>query len=97
MRNYVKCSRICVDVIASDESSVYSFDFYVKKEETAEMMFFIMGIVGNYKTPGLNISVKDLHTLPMNEVWTKEGIAKCMEESIPDLEVPKDDFQRILI
>lgn len=85
-KELVNCSKISVDCVYNDPVDVrcggpkiLGFDFYVKNEETEEMIIFIKETLKETKVPLMSIGViqKDLF-LAEKEIWTKTKIVECI-------------------
>lgn len=102
MENLVKCSIINLYLQKSEldrEQSgqdFFEFSFYVDKQETADMMFFIISLLSNYDSLVMDISAKEQRYVPYNEVWSKNTIKQCLEANLTfrkqDEMVPKLTF-----
>ena len=81
----INCSKIAVDCVVNDPVDIKAggpyylgFDFYVKEEETTEMINYIKEVLNENNIPLINIYNEYKTLYPMEKVWTKEKINRCI-------------------
>ena len=85
-KELINCSKIVVDCAYNDPVDVRAggpkilgFDFYVKNEETEEMIRFIEETLKETKVPLMSIGVIQQNLfLCKKQIWTKTKIAECI-------------------
>lgn len=88
LENKVLCSHIAVDCVENDKQDIkmggpqfIDYDFYVKNEETQEMIGFIKSVIEETGTPLLNVYKAGTVEKTEDKVWTKDRIHKCISNN----------------
>lgn len=81
--NLVNCSKICVECAANDPVDIrcggpyyLGFDFFVKEEQTEDMIKFIFITLKTLEVPLIRMYVDRRTTLSEENIWTKERIVE---------------------
>ena len=85
MNNNVICNKIAVDCVHNDPVDIrcggpyyLGFDFFIKKEETDEMINYIIEELNQNNIPIISIYKTIQVELEPEHVWTKERIHNCI-------------------
>lgn len=84
--NKIKCSIVEVNCVLNDPVDVrcggpyyLGFDFFVKREETEDMINFIEATLNEFNVPLIGICSYNREIEELNNIWTKEKIYDCIK------------------
>lgn len=79
--NQYHCAKIAVDCTKNDPVDYRAggpewlgFDFFVKSQDTEDMIEYISSVLSQLNIPENEIYIKGFVSLPESSVWTKERI-----------------------
>ena len=97
----VLCTCIMVDCVRNDKQDIkcggpqfLGYDFYVRIEETKEIITFIKKTMNELGVPLINIRLQKDVMKKESSIWTKERIKSCIVNN--EAEIPYECFEKTL-
>ena len=83
----VECIKISVDCVENDAFDIrcggplyLGFDFYIEVDKVEEMITFIRETLKEFKIPLINIYESEKGKIPIDKLFTKEKIVRCVKK-----------------
>ena len=91
--NEVICSQIVVDCAPNDNQDIrmggpqyLGYDFFVLREQADEMLEHVKNVIHQTGAPLIRAYIGDTVVKTTDQVWTKERIAKCIQNNEADID-----------
>lgn len=83
----IRCAKIGVDCTKNDPVDIKAggpewlgFDFFVKAQDTADIMEYISSVLASLNIPEKSIYISDFYNLSETAVWNKEKIYETIKK-----------------